>query len=85
MLFKILAFALGASAFSTNSTRVSAVGNACIQFTVSSGTGCAWMCSYCANQLGTDNYYFVDGVCTYGSSGCVGNPMTGKVYTCCAL
>ena len=40
-------------------------GNQCVQFSVSSGTGCAWMCDYCANHLGTNNYYFPDGVCTY--------------------
>ena len=36
--------------------------NNCVQFQVSSGTGCAWMCNYCANQLGTNNYYFTDNV-----------------------
>ena len=56
----------------------------CVSFTVSSGTGCAWMCTYCANQLGTNNYYFTDGVCTYQTGGCAGNPMAGQVYTCCA-
>ncbi len=62
-----------------------AVDGSCIQFTVSQGTGCAWMCNYCANQLGTNNYYFTDGVCTYQESqGCVGNPIAGKTYTCCS-
>ena len=57
----------------------------CIVFTVTSGTGCAWMCNYCANQLGTNNYYFTDGVCTYEEGqGCVGSPIAGKSYTCCA-
>jgi len=59
--------------------------NGCISFSVSSGTGCAWMCNYCANQLGTNNYYFTDGVCTYQEGiGCVGNPIAGKIYTCCS-
>jgi hypothetical protein len=59
--------------------------NNCVQFTVGSGTGCEWMCNYCANQLGTNNYYFTDNVCTYQSGvGCVGNPIAGKTYTCCA-
>ena len=59
--------------------------NNCIQFSVSSGTGCAWMCNYCANQLGTNNYYFTDNVCSYQEGvGCVGNPLAGKSYTCCA-
>ena len=59
--------------------------NNCIQFTVSSGTGCSWMCNYCANQLGTFNYYFPDNVCTYQTGGCVGNPIAGKTYTCCSV
>ena len=60
--------------------------NQCVQFTVSSGTGCAWMCEYCANQLGTNNYYFTDGVCTYEiGTGCVGSPISGKTYSCCSV
>jgi hypothetical protein len=44
------------------------------------------MCNYCANQLGTNNYYFTDGVCSYQQGqGCVGNPIVGKTYTCCAI
>lgn len=58
--------------------------NSCIQFSVSAGTGCAWMCNYCSNQLGTFNYYFTDNVCTYQTGGCVGNPIAGKTYTCCS-
>jgi len=62
------------------------INNQCIQFSVSSGTGCAWMCNYCANQLGTNNYYFTDNVCVYqADQGCVGNPIAGKTYTCCAV
>jgi hypothetical protein len=61
------------------------VKESCIQFSVGSGTGCEWMCNYCANQLQTTNYYFTDGVCTYQTSGCVGNPLAGKLYTCCAV
>lgn len=59
--------------------------NNCVQFQVSSGTGCSWMCNYCANALGTFNYYFPDSVCTYQTGGCVGNPLAGKVYTCCSI
>lgn len=39
--------------------------NSCVSFTVGPGTGCAWMCTYCAGALGTNDYYFTDGVCTY--------------------
>ena len=57
----------------------------CIDFTVTSGTGCAWMCGYCASQLGTNNYYFTTDVCTYQSGiGCVGSPQAGITYSCCA-
>jgi hypothetical protein len=60
--------------------------NGCVQFSVTTGTGCAWMCNYCANQLGTNNYYFTDNVCTYQEGqGCVGNPIAGKTYTCCSV
>jgi len=61
------------------------VKNNCIQFSVASGTGCQWMCNYCEQSLGTTNYYFTDGVCTYQSSGCTGNPQVGVTYTCCTI
>uniref|UniRef100_A0A6C0LF17 Uncharacterized protein n=1 Tax=viral metagenome TaxID=1070528 RepID=A0A6C0LF17_9ZZZZ len=59
--------------------------NSCVTFSVTSGTGCAWMCNYCANALGTNNYYFTDGICQYQPGGCVGNPQAGVQYTCCAV
>jgi hypothetical protein len=59
--------------------------NSCITFTVGNGTGCDWMCNYCANQLGMNNYYFTDGVCKYEEGGCVGNPVSGNSYTCCSV
>jgi len=59
--------------------------NGCVSFSVGSGTGCAWMCNYCSSQLGTNNYYFTDGVCQYQGSGCAGNPVAGQTYTCCAV
>ena len=58
--------------------------NGCYTFTVGQGTGCAYLCSLCSTQLDTDNYYFTDNVCTYETGGCVGNPIAGKQYTCCA-
>lgn len=59
--------------------------NSCVTFSVGTGTGCGWMCSYCASQLGTNNYYFTDGVCKYATGqGCVGNPQANTQYTCCA-
>jgi hypothetical protein len=60
--------------------------NSCVSFTVGSGTGCSWMCNYCAQQLGTNNYYFTDGVCKYDlvQGDCVGSPQTGVTYTCCS-
>ena len=83
MLKLILTFASLFVANSFNATRI--VPNNCVSFTVSSVTGCAWMCNYCATNLGTNNYYFTDGVCTYEQgTGCVGNPVAGKSYTCCA-
>lgn len=58
--------------------------NNCITFSVGPGTGCAWMCNYCATELGTNNYYFTDGVCSYAPGGCVGSPQVGVDYTCCS-
>jgi len=57
----------------------------CVTFTVGGGTGCAWMCNYCADQLGTYSYYFTTDVCTYQTGGCVGTPSSGVPYTCCSL
>ena len=59
--------------------------NNCITFSVSPGTGCSWMCNYCANQLVTNDYYFTNNVCTYETGGCVGNPISGVEYTCCTV
>jgi len=61
--------------------------NGCITFSVTQGTGCAWMCNYCATNLGTNNYYFTgeSPVCIYQEGqGCVGNPIAGQSYTCCS-
>jgi len=81
----ILTFFMVSSAYASQETCPKESSNNCIQFTVSSGTGCAWMCNYCANQLGTNNYYFVDNVCTYQEGqGCVGSPVAGTTYTCCS-
>jgi len=67
-----------------NTCQIEEAPNGCVSFSVSAGTGCAWMCSYCANTLGTNNYYFTDNVCTYQTGGCVGNPIAGNTYTCCS-
>ena len=64
---------------STNAT------NNCITFSLGPGTGCGWMCNYCENKLGTTNYYFTDGICTYYQGGCAGTPIAGVSYTCCAV
>ena len=64
-------------------TGIKADTNGCVNFQVSQGTGCEWMCNYCATQLGPD-YYFTTDVCTYETGGCVGNPLANVVYTCCA-
>ena len=69
---------------SSNCTNMTSSPNSCVTFSVSAGTGCAWMCNYCANSLGTNNYYFTDNVCTYYPGGCQGNPQSGTEYTCCS-
>ena len=82
MLLRLLA--LVAALFASTDARKSSSSNACVSFQVSAGTGCQWMCNYCASTLGTPNYYFTDGVCTYETGGCVGSPQAGVLYTCCA-
>ena len=72
------------SGTTTISSRTSNSPNNCISFSVSPGTGCAWMCNYCANQLGTNNYYFTNNVCVYQPGGCEGNPISGVTYSCCS-
>jgi len=57
--------------------------NNCITFLVGEGTGCQWMCDYCATQLNSSNYFFLPPVCTYQSGGCVGDPQPGVSYSCC--
>ena len=100
MLFRTLIIALFSSVVASTSTSTSTSSSnghdsicsiqgalkstTCIHFSVGQGTGCQWMCQYCANQLGTNNYYFTDGVCTYQTGGCIGNPQVGVTYTCCA-
>lgn len=80
MLLKL--FLLGAVVFTKVSSQIC---TNCVTFTISAGTGCAWMCEYCANSLATNNYYFTEPVCSYQPGGCVGNPIAGKAYTCCAI
>lgn len=78
-------FAMFSFVLSKNETCFSSPNNNCVTFYLGQGTGCTWMCNYCANQLGTNNYYFTDNVCTYESgTGCVGSPVAGTSYTCCS-
>ncbi len=82
-----LASFLGLSAACTPNATLPLIqpANNCVSFSVGPGTGCAWMCNYCANALSTNNYYFTNGVCTYQTGGCVGNPQSGVTYTCCSV
>jgi len=82
-MYKFLVYLLGFASVSAQ-TCVSLSQNNCVSFTVGQGTGCSWMCNYCANTLGTNNYYFTTPVCTYETGGCVGNPVEGISYTCCS-
>jgi hypothetical protein len=90
LLFMVLALTANAQSLSgecstpLSSKNVIIPQNNCISFSVGSGTGCDWMCNYCATNLGTNNYYFTTDVCKYQSGGCVGNPQAGVTYTCCS-
>jgi len=87
LLLFALSFVLSSSSAQQCDSRKRIIpSNKCVTFSVTQGTGCSWMCSYCAQQLGTNNYYFTDNVCTYSQGlGCVGNPYAGVSYTCCSL
>lgn len=83
-LFSFATFAFVAAQSSCVNKKVITPLNGCVSFLIGPGTGCDWICNYCANQLGTNNYYFTDGVCSYQEGvGCVGNPIAGHTYTCC--
>ncbi len=83
-MFSLKLFLCAFLGLSSAQTCVHLSQNNCVSFTVGPGTGCDWMCTYCANSLGTSNYYFTTPVCTYETGGCVGNPIAGNQYTCCA-
>lgn len=87
LLFTLFTSALGHNyVVHPNTHVITPVRSSCVTFSVGQGTGCAWMCNYCAEKLGTNNYYFVDGVCQYQTGvGCVGSPSAGYEYTCCSV
>ena len=41
------------------------------------------MCDYCAENLGTNNFYFTDWICKNRNGICTGSPMSYEEYTCC--
>ena len=77
-------FTIVSTTFSIDKCNMTSPKN-CITFTIGPNTGCSWMFNYCANNLGTNNYYFTDNVCVYESGGCNGNPQLGVSYTCCSV
>jgi len=56
----------------------------CVSSTFS-GVGCDDMCSWCQSALGTDQYYWETGVCTWDYTQCTGSPLAGVTYTCCQI
>lgn len=55
----------------------------CITFTIGEETGCQYMCDYCAENLGTTNFYFTDWICKNKNGMCSGDPTPWETYTCC--
>ncbi len=55
----------------------------CITFTIGEDTGCQYMCDYCAENLGTTNFYFTDWICKNMNGMCTGEPTSWETYTCC--
>ncbi len=56
----------------------------CISFTIGENTGCQFMCDYCAQNLGTNNFYFTDWICKNRNGICTGTPSAYEEYTCCS-
>ena len=56
----------------------------CITFTIGEDTGCQYMCDYCAENLGTTNFYFTDWICKNKNGMCSGEPTPWETYTCCS-
>tara|TARA_B100001093_G_C26778109_1_gene993320 strand:+ start:1098 stop:1322 length:225 start_codon:yes stop_codon:yes gene_type:complete len=56
----------------------------CISFTIGENTGCQFMCDYCAENLGTNNFYFTDWICKNRNGICTGTPSAFEEYTCCS-
>jgi hypothetical protein len=85
-MLKLLLFGILFKAAAANATMADVRKSSnCITYQVGAGTGCAWMCNYCANALGTYEYYFTNDVCVYASGGCQGYPKSGVSYTCCTI
>ncbi len=78
-------FAANSSVLAQTCSSLIVPNNKCINFSIGKGTGCQWMCQYCAENLGTTNYYFTTPVCTYETGGCVGSPQPSVTYTCCSV
>ena len=55
----------------------------CITFTIGEDTGCQYMCDYCAENLGTNDFYFTDWICKNKNGMCSGDPTPWETYTCC--
>ena len=55
----------------------------CITYTIGEGTGCQFMCDYCAENLGTTNFYFTDWICQNKNGMRSGTPTAWETYTCC--
>ena len=65
--------------------RVYPIRTDCVTFTVGQGTGFSWMRQYCAEKLGTSNYYFKGGVCQgHGVDGSC-TIFSNYEYTCCVI
>lgn len=55
----------------------------CVTFTIGEDTGCQYMCDYCAENLGTNDFYFTDWICKNKNGMCSGDPTSWETYTCC--
>ena len=88
ILFSFIAFPMinaCANITTNNVTRETLVTETCIKFTNLGNQNCLWMCNYCQQKLVSNDIYFKDNVCIPQGTSCIGNPVQGKIYTCCIL
>lgn len=61
------------------------VSNTCITIEATKMIDCSTIGEYCEVALGTENLYFIDGICLYEFNNGYSGTTSSKEYTCCSL